>query len=493
MRINEIIKASGMSEETFFGLEIAAWKNSKQRAEMITGQRYYDGYQDILQRKRQAIGRDGKMVEVSNLPNNKVPDNQYAKAVDQKTNYLLGKPITYECDDEAYLREIKRFFGARFQRLLRRIGKDSLNSAVGWVYVYYDEHGELQLKRFPGYQILPYWQDEEHERLDCAVRLYEQEVWEGLAKTRVERVEIYKPDGIYRYVLDGYTLTPDRDHPHYSPYLQITGSDGRSAAYQWDRIPLVAFRSNDEEVPLIRRAKGLQDAINDMLSDFVNLMQQDGRNTILVIRDYDGENLGEFREKLALFGAVKVTGTGGVDSLQVQVNAENFSAILRLLKDALISNTRSYDAKDDRMSNNPNEMNIQSMYSDIDLDANGMETEYQAAMEELLWFFAQHCRNRGLCNPSENAEVSVIFNRDVLINESESIANCVKSVGILSDETIVAQHPWVKDVKQEMDRIKQEKQEAADEYAGAFGQAGQGPNQRNSGQPPGVKAGGVGA
>ena len=35
-----------------------------------------------------------------------------------------------------------------------------------------------------------------------------------------------------------------------------------------------------------------------------------------------------------------------------------------------------YDAKDDRLSGNPNQMNIQSMYSDIDLDANDMETEF---------------------------------------------------------------------------------------------------------------------
>ena len=43
----------------------------------------------------------------------------------------------------------------------------------------------------------------------------------------------------------------------------------------------------------------------------------------------------------------------------------------------------------------------------------------------------------------ENENVTVIFNRDILINETESIANCSASVGILSDETIVGQHPWV--------------------------------------------------
>ena len=134
----------------------------------------------------------------------------------------------------------------------------------------------------------------------------------------------------------------------------------------------------------------------------------------------------------------------------------------------VIENARGYDAKDDRMSGNPNQMNIQSMYSDIDLDANGIETEFQAAMEELLWFVNRHLANTGKGN-FEGTEVKVIFDRDVLINETEAINNCKASVGILSDETIVKMHPWVTDPEQELQRIKKEKEEAmADPYQAAF-------------------------
>ena len=70
--------------------------------------------------------------------------------------------------------------------------------------------------------------------------------------------------------------------------------------------------------------------------------------------------------------------------MQVEVNADNYKVIIEIFKKAIIENAMGYDAKDDRLAGNPNQMNIQSMYSDIDLDANGMETEYQAAFEELL-------------------------------------------------------------------------------------------------------------
>ena len=126
-------------------------------------------------------------------------------------------------------------------------------------------------------------------------------------------------------------------------------------------------------------------------------MQEDARNTILVIKNYDGTNLGEFRRNLAQYGAVKVRtvdgADGGIDTLEVTVNAENYRTILEIFKDALIENGRGFDAKNDRMNGNPNQMNIQSMYSDIDLDANGMETEFQAALKNffgLLIFILQY-------------------------------------------------------------------------------------------------------
>ena len=41
--------------------------------------------------------------------------------------------------------------------------------------------------------------------------------------------------------------------------------------------------------------------------------------------------------------------------------------------------------------------------------------------------------------------------------KSEAIENCGKSVGILSNETIVAQHPWTTDVELELERIREGK------------------------------------
>ena len=116
------------------------------------------------------------------------------------------------------------------------------------------------------------------------------------------------------------------------------------------------------------------------------------------------------------------------------------------------------DAKDDRMSGNPNQMNIQSMYADIDLDANGMEVEFQAALDEVLWFIRQDAKTHGAEDFEQDA-CKIVFNRDVPVSTSETIQNCRNSVGLLSDETILANHPFVTDVRAEMKRIRRERQQ----------------------------------
>lgn len=469
-KINRLITEGAkrsLTDLEFFGREIEAWKKSPERMNQIIGENYYVGKQDILNRKRTAIGPDGKLQVVENLPNNKVLDNQYAKMVDQKVNYLLGKPITFDCENKEYSELLKQRFSSTFQRTMKYIGEDALNGGLCWLFVYYNQQGELSFRRFPAFEVLPFWADDDHTILDAAARVYLQERWNGSTKTTIERVELFKQEGLYRYVLDGNILIPDVELGEYEPYLTIQREEG-AEAYNWNRFPLIPFKYNKQETPLIIRVKSLQDGINTLLSDFQNGMEQTPQNTILVIRDYDGENLGEFRHNLMTYSALKVRKEGGVETLTIEVNAENYKSILELFKKAIIENARGFDAKDDRLSGSPNQMNIQSMYSDIDLDANGMETEFQAAFEQLLWFVNQDMITKGEGN-FENERVTVIFNRDMILNEKDIIDSCAKSMGILSTETIIGQHPWTVDVEKELDRLRKEKEEAMMDYGNAFG------------------------
>lgn len=480
--INSILHEDAVSkitDERFIELEIQRFKVSQRRKEMIDGEKYHEGKHDILKRKRTIIGENGQLETVDNLPNNRIVDNQYGKMVDQKKNYLLGQPIVFNTENKVYGKLLKKIFNKKFQRLIKNVGEDSLNTGIGWLFIYYDEHGQFTMKRFKPYEIIPGWSDADHTSLDYAIRIYEVIAYEGQREKIIEKVEVYDENGIYRFIMEGGKLEPDEEP--FSNYFTTIDEDGEQIIEQgwnWSKLPIVPWKYNSKEIPLIRKVKTLQDGLNLILSNFQNNMEEDARNTILVLMNYDGENLGQFRKNLATYGAVKVKtvdgAAGDLKTLQVEVNAENYKAIIEIFKKAIIENAKGYDAKDDRMSGNPNQMNIQSMYSDIDLDANEMETEYQASFEELLWFVNVHLFNAGL-GDFENEEVEVIFNRDIMISESEVITNIKGSVGIISDETLVAQHPWVDDPQAELEKMADQKEKEIASFAyDPFKQNGQG-------------------
>ena len=431
------------------------WLDSPNRKEQLLAEQYYSGDHDILRREKKMIGSDGKLVKVDNVANNKLVDNQYRKLVDQKTNYVLGKPLTIATESNDYLKELGKVFTKAVHRQFRVLARYAVDGGISWLYPHYDESGKWRLSVFPAYEICPIWKDKAHTELWGAMRYFTDDVFDAKGSIlTIHRVDLFTTHGITHFRLQGSSLLPD-ETPH-TDYMTVGDK-----SYNWDELPLIPFKYNADEIPLIRNVKQLQDSLNQVLSDFQNNMEEDPRTSILVLKNYDGTNIPEFRQNLATFGVIKVTTVdgvqGGVETLKVEVNAQNYQAILMQLKRAIVENGRGFDAKEERMDGDPNQMNIESMYTDIDLDVNGMETEFQAGFEKLKWFIDKYLIHQNKGDYSEEA-VEFIFNRDIFINEDAKIDNCAKSVGIISNKTILARHPWVTNVEHELQQIEEDKQ-----------------------------------
>ena len=155
--------------------------------------------------------------------------------------------------------------------------------------------------------------------------------------------------------------------------------------------------------------------------------------------------------------------------MQIEVNCDNYKAILAELRKALIQNCKGYDVEELKSSGSPNEMTIKAVYSAIDIDANEIETEFQASFEELLWFVNMYLKNAGM-GDFTNEDVEVIFNRDMMVNESQIITDINNSSAILSKKTCISQHPYVTDVEAELKQIEEEQQKAMEQYGDAFTQ-----------------------
>ena len=161
----------GMTDKRFLELEITAWLASPERKRQLTAEVYYDGQQDVLKRRRMALDDDGKPMELTHLPNNRLVNNLYSKMVDQKTNYSFGRPFSLDTERKDYAAALATVLGARFRRTMRTVGEGAWIGGKAWLYPYY-EGGALAFKRFPADEVLPFWADADHTILDAAVHIY---------------------------------------------------------------------------------------------------------------------------------------------------------------------------------------------------------------------------------------------------------------------------------------------------------------------------------
>lgn len=414
------------------------------REQMILGEDYYYGTHDILKKFRGGIGKDGRVVKIYNLPNSKLVDNQYARAVDQKVNYLFSKPPSVDSKDSAYLDLLIDTFDRKFLRTLNKIAQDTYNNGIAWLYLYTDGEG-LQYKKMESKDIIPVWTDDAHESLDAVIRLYSYETLEGNQIVKKYEVHFFTDEIIKIYTYDNNQLVFKEEQFYMSKANKY---------YNFGKIPFIYFKL-PEERPLIYRVKGLQDALNTMISNFADNMLEDPRNTILIIKNYDGQDLGEFREKLSQYGAVKVTTEdgqqGGLDSLEIKVNHENYQAILQIIKQAITENVRSLDLKNEKTTQAPNMLNIKAMYSDMELDANALELEFSASLDHFCDFLKQVKNIQG--------EADITFKRNIMVNDESLVTMIKDSIGIVSEETLRSKHPLVDDAEEEGRRIKKEQEE----------------------------------
>ena len=241
----------GITDKKFIEIEIARWITSKERAQQINAERYYEGKQDILTRKRMVIGEDGKLVPVDNLPNNRIVDNQYAKMVDQKANYLLGKPLTFDSENDAYGKALSAVFTPKVQRQFKLAAEKAIIGGKCFIMPYYNDNGQFSFELFPAHEILPFWADTSHTELDCAVHFFQ--VYEykndGTEKI-VDKAEIFHAGGIERFIWENGSLIYDNDAPSGS-YITVSDGNSKQKPYNWERLPLICFKRNHGETPLL--------------------------------------------------------------------------------------------------------------------------------------------------------------------------------------------------------------------------------------------------
>ena len=417
--VDPSVAEAGQKQKEFLLANINDWLGSDKFKFMQEGQRYYESKNDILNRKRTVIGRNGEMVEAAYLANNRLPHAFMRKLTKQKIGYLLSKPFTVTSDDENFQEALGAYFTKDFYRLFKNGGQDAVVAGLGWLQIYYSEEGVLRFKRIPATEIIPFWEDIDHTILGSAIRVYDVEQYDGGTKKTIRKVQYFTHDCVFNYVMDDDGLVEDEMAPvEYNFSIQsdaVPATDGEHSCVSeycmWDEIPLIPLKYNPEEDSLLKYIKELVDDYDRRTSDMSNVIQ-DEPDKVKVVKDYDGTDKGEFVFNLARYRTLFLRGTGSVETLDTSISTEAIEQHLTRLRAAI------YEFKQDLM-----------------LKGEGDFTE---------------------------AAIDVVFNTDITINETETISNIRNSVGIVSNKTLLDQHPYVTDTQEELKQLDQEAQEELD-------------------------------
>ena len=187
---------------------------------------------------------------------------------------------------------------------------------------------------------------------------------------------------------------------------------------------------------------------------------------IFVLSGYGGTDLNGFLQDLKKYKTIKLDEDGtGVSTLNIEIPIEARNSVLDATRKAIFEQGQGFDPRPETFGNQSGEA-LKFMYSLLEMKVGLMETEFQLGFSKLI---------RAICNFKNIKCDNIVqtWTRTCIKNEQEQATICKDSVGIISQKTILKNHPFVEDVEEELKQLQKENEEKAqnsDVYQQIFNQ-----------------------
>ena len=357
------------------------------------------------------------------------------------------------------------------------MGQSAVPFGLAWLQVYYNSSGELKFKHIPSHEVIPFWRDSEHRELDAVIRYYVVNVYNDEGTSReVTKIEYYTEEGVWYYEKDENGISVDPKHSVYPQpnffvnvedtelkQVQDTDEEIEEFPTMWSKIPFVAFKYNHYEVSLLQWVRSLIDEYDQITSELSNNIK-DFPNSFKVVKGYSGEDEDAFNVRLATSRTAFLTSDEGSDMkvLTMPLDYEGVRTVSERLRKDIYDGGKGLDPQEANFGH-ASGVAIRYRYLGLVQDCMAMGNEFQEALEKLLYFIDIDIRMKGGEDYSKE-RVDFIFNTDAIMNETETITNIRNSVGIISDETLVAMHPYTTDAQAEFERLKLQREEQMEQF-----------------------------
>ncbi len=447
-------------------------RNSPQINDIRTAERYYDGHPDIEQKTRVYYDKERRAYDNPAANNAKIKSNFLRQLVQQKQDYGFAKTfiikLSTEKQDEVDLK--KDEYGLAWKNFCDRVlfkaaytlAGQAVNCGLAWAYLWIDGNGDLQMKDVPAELVYPVWHDRQHTQLDRLVYNFLRVRYSSVTADTVEYAEYWTDAERYLLnVTDGYKAEADFGDDDGNPlFSHMTGG------VSWGRIPYVAFRATDDEKPLLNFIKEHIDAYDKLDSNSIDSLIDD-LDPLLVFKGISPnvKDLIEARELAKVTRTVSLDSDGDAHFIQAQTAIQAYLEKLQAIRKDIFKFGYGVDTQDARFGGNPNQLEIKSLYQDLDTYTDGLERQFQSFIDNAKYFFDRwyELTGRGSFDIAQSYKVLVKLDRAMMINESAELEDSVKLQGIVSERTLLENIPQVQDVDLELSRLEEEKKEKESE------------------------------
>jgi SPP1 family phage portal protein len=220
-------------------------------------------------------------------------------------------------------------------------------------------------------------------------------------------------------------------------------------------IPFIPLFNNKNKESDVESIDILLKVYNEISTGFINNVRS-FQEMLMKLKGYGGEKLDTIMEKLKKYKVIPTAENGDIEYIKVDIPVEARSVLLNICKENIFILGRGVDPSLDFGGSNITNVLIKSKYANLDMKNSDMEKQIRLFYKQLI-----NCLNTYY---RLNLSDEITFNRTQIFNESEAIDDCLKSMGLVSNETILKRHPFVEDVKNELKLLAKEKQENIDEF-----------------------------
>ena len=453
------------------------WTAQPEYIDAEIGEKYYKGENDIRLRKQFKL-IDGKTLPEPDLPNTKLSHNWGNYLINQKINYCLAKSPKFECEDEQYLEYFNNWCEENnFNYWLRFLGTQASIEGRSWLFPYIDDNGDFKAQVFGFKECIPIWTDQLHTDLKGVIRVYTT-TGTGLNLPQGDtHLEYWTAEGCQSYIVQGRALVLENN-----TFTELDLIDGKFNGFEpdflnnknphtWGKTPFICFKNNIIEQSDIIPIKSLIDNFDFVRSDLANTLEK-FVNSIITISNAQGTDLDEFIHNLKLYGVAKVDnvsqqGSGAnIGVISQPIDCEASTTHTNLLEESIIKLSGAFHLpKTGQVP--PSGVALKLFYQGLEIKCNGLESQFKLAFNQFQYFFMQYLKIKYNFTPS--AKIKLSFDINSIMNENEQADTLNKQMdamrkakGVVSDETLYNNHPWVKDAQEEIKKVSKQN----DDYFG---------------------------